>query len=149
MSQALVMFDHKSEKLIPVSETIFSISQFSSEKVINEKYAGNWVLYPDGRLAEIENISFNGAYGKTLLQKIFNRLNSTFSVTVIFKDCGTPISEVNRTAIKYLQNDQSSTEPYMPPQNHLNGEGTVPESFQCMYSSFVLPEAEDCLDVMV
>ena len=143
------MFDNQERILIPITCELFSIAQFSREKKLNEKYAGNLILFPNGQVKIIKKIDFKDFYGKTFLMKLFSVLNATYDISVSFDDISPHIGELIEMVDTYLKKDLSSSEPYMPAQRiDYFVDATITNSTE-LYSALDLPSADDCLDVMV
>ena len=143
------MLDKISEKVIPINNGIFSVAQFAKERKLNEKYAGNLVVYPTGKVREISKIKILGYYGESLLKKIFSILNSTYTIEVELASAKeTPQSIIEKT-MAYLKNDLNSEDPYMPMQELDKLSKNRTDSLAEFYAMLNLPNAEDCLDVMV
>jgi len=112
-----IMFDEISKVLIPVSQGLFSVSQFKSEKKLNSIYSGNWILFPDGVVKSIKRIDITGYHGDTLWTKIFGVLNSTHNVNVEMIKINPNLDTLLEKTKAYLQNDLCSEEPYMQRQD--------------------------------
>ncbi len=103
----LLMMDHGTKTIIPVNEGIYHISQFNSEKKLNEKYSGNFVLEPSGKLKQIKSVSIQGVLGTTFWSRVFNFLNATKSIEVKLEVCEQELSDFMPIIIQYLNLESS------------------------------------------
>ena len=147
----MILLDRNKKVLIPINSGVFELSQFKSQKKLNDENVGSLVLYPSGEVKRISKVSVLGFYGGTIWQKIFSILNTTNNIKTLLDRHDIDISTFKTQMIEYLRNDYSSGDPLLPQSRGLEAaiESIIAAvTFHDLYHSLEVPPEEDCLDVL-
>ncbi|WP_146180707.1 hypothetical protein [Pseudomonas sp. HMWF032] len=147
----MILLDRNKKALIPINSGVFELSQFKSQKKLNNENVGSLILYPSGEVKRISKISVLGFYGDTVWQKIFSILNTTNRIEIHLDKHDIDIATLKSEIIEYLRNDYCSADPFLPQSRGLDAaiDGIIAAvTFQDLYHSLEVPAEEDCLDVL-
>ncbi|WP_395373392.1 hypothetical protein [Marinicella sp. W31] len=145
----LLMLDKTEERLIPINELFLQVAQYSKQQELNEKYCGNLIIYPDGGIKHMTEVKVLGFFGTGFVTKLLSRVNATYSIHVDLTEVEESWSSILERARTYLANDLASADPYMPEQAELSLDDQEIFSAEVLYASLVLPEFDECLDIMI
>lgn len=147
----MILIDRNNKVLIPINSGVLEVSQFKSQKKLNNENVGSLILYPSGEVKRISKVSVLGFYGDTVWQKIFSILNTTNRIEIHLEKQNIDISTLKAEIIEYLRNDYCSADPLLPQSRGLEStiDGIIAAvTFQDLYHSLDVPAEEDCLDVL-
>ena len=147
----MILLDRNKKALMPINSGVFEVSQFKSQKKLNNENVGSLILYPSGEVKRISKVSILGFYGDTIWQKIFSILNTTNRIEIHLDEQNIDLSTFKTEIIEYLRNDCCSADPLLPQSRGL--EAAIDDiiaavTFQDLYHSLEVPAEEDCLDVL-
>lgn len=147
----MILLDRNNKVLIPINSGVLEVSQFKSQKKLNNENVGSLILYPSGEVKRISKVSVLGFYGDTVWQKIFSILNTTNRIEIHLEEQNIDISTLKAEIIEYLRNDYCSADPLLPQSRGIETaiDGIIAAvTFQDFYHSLEVPAEEDCLDVL-
>ncbi len=148
----ILMLANSEEAVIPINEGLFHISQFLCQKRLTQKYCENILLYSNGKIQKISNIRVVGVFGNSVLERICCFLNSTKRIEVDLEDFNIGIDDLFNRVRVCLKNDLASPDPYLPQEKSFDSISSylsLAKDASDIYSLLVVPNIEDCLDVMV
>lgn len=136
--------------IIPVRGLAFRVTQYTTERKLNDDHRGALVISREGCISKIEGVKVVGYRGRSFRDKIISFLFRVFEIEVSFsKPTWLDLGHFKDLITEYIALDAKNPDPYLPQKFPLD---VVFERVKAaidvaeIFDIINMPEPEDCLD---
>lgn len=148
----LLLLDARQRSLVPLNPAAFGVGQ-DSERRLNEAYRDCLLVGRDGSVQRIASIEVLGAYGDSLLKRLFHGAFGSRAIRTELTQASLSLDEFRSRVKEYLEADLERGDTNVPTEQVEELRSVIEaveqaDSFAAIFDAIRFPPLADCLDVL-